>query len=70
MQTIKVGDMPLQNINPHVWRARTGSVMQDGFNVIIEKVAEKQKKINFCVSFFAFLIQTQDFVGEPTFPDG
>jgi ATP-binding cassette subfamily B protein len=29
--TVKVGDMPLQNINPHVWRARTGSVMQDGF---------------------------------------
>jgi ATP-binding cassette subfamily B protein len=29
--TIKVGGMPLQNINPHVWRARTGSVMQDGF---------------------------------------
>jgi ATP-binding cassette subfamily B protein len=29
--TVKVGGMPLQNINPHVWRARTGSVMQDGF---------------------------------------
>jgi len=28
---IKVGDNLLQNINPHVWRARTGSVMQDGF---------------------------------------
>ncbi|MDR0843629.1 MAG: ATP-binding cassette domain-containing protein, partial [Tannerella sp.] len=28
---IKVGDSLLQNINPHVWRARTGSVMQDGF---------------------------------------
>jgi ATP-binding cassette subfamily B protein len=28
---IKVGDTLLQNINPHVWRARTGSVMQDGF---------------------------------------
>jgi ATP-binding cassette subfamily B protein len=29
--SIKVGDCLLQNINPHVWRARTGSVMQDGF---------------------------------------
>ena len=28
---IKVGDIALQHINPHVWRARTGSVMQDGF---------------------------------------
>lgn len=28
---IKVGDIPLNNINPHTWRARTGSVMQDGF---------------------------------------
>ncbi len=29
--SIKVGKTPLQNINPHVWRAKTGSVMQDGF---------------------------------------
>jgi ATP-binding cassette subfamily B protein len=28
---IKLGDIALQMINPHVWRARTGSVMQDGF---------------------------------------
>jgi len=28
---IKIGDITLQHINPHVWRARTGSVMQDGF---------------------------------------
>ena len=28
---IKVGGIPLQNINPHVWRAHSGSVMQDGF---------------------------------------
>ena len=28
---IKVGDLLLKNINPHVWRARTGGVMQDGF---------------------------------------
>ena len=28
---IKVGDLLLKNINPHVWRARTGCVMQDGF---------------------------------------
>jgi len=28
---IKVGDLSLKNMNPHVWRAHTGCVMQDGF---------------------------------------
>lgn len=28
---IKIGKTPLQSINPHVWRAHSGSVMQDGF---------------------------------------
>lgn len=28
---IKIGDLSLKNMNPHVWRARTGYVMQDGF---------------------------------------
>ena len=28
---IKIGDIALQMINPHVWRACSGSVMQDGF---------------------------------------
>lgn len=28
---IKVGDLALKNMNPHVWRAHTGCVMQDGF---------------------------------------
>ena len=28
---IKVGELSLKNINPHVWRAHTGCVMQDGF---------------------------------------
>lgn len=28
---IKVGNLSLKNLNPHVWRARTGCVMQDGF---------------------------------------
>ena len=30
-RNIKVGDLSLKNMNPHVWRARTGCVMQDGF---------------------------------------
>lgn len=29
--SIKVGDLLLKNINPHVWRSHTGCVMQDGF---------------------------------------
>jgi ATP-binding cassette subfamily B protein len=28
---IKIGDIPLEDINPHVWRQKTGAVMQDGF---------------------------------------
>ena len=28
---IKVGKLPLQSINPHLWRQKTGAVMQDGF---------------------------------------
>jgi ATP-binding cassette subfamily B protein len=29
--TIKIGETGLQNINPHVWRAKTSAVLQDGF---------------------------------------
>ena len=29
--SIKVGETPLQMINPHLWRGKTGSVMQEGF---------------------------------------
>ncbi len=28
---IKIGDVDLKDINPHIWRAATGSVMQDSF---------------------------------------
>ena len=28
---IRLGDVPLREMNPHVWRAKTGAVMQDGF---------------------------------------
>ena len=36
---IKVGDDYLKNINPHLWRSVTGSVMQDGF-IFSETIAE------------------------------
>lgn len=36
---IKVGDAPLSLINPHLWRAKTGSVMQDGF-IFSETIAQ------------------------------
>lgn len=29
--TVKVGETPLNVINPHLWRSKSGSVMQDGF---------------------------------------
>jgi len=47
--TIKLGDIPLQNINPHVWRARTGSVMQDGFifsDTIAKNIAVSDEHID------------------------
>ena len=28
---IRLGDIPIENINPHLWRAKSGAVMQDGF---------------------------------------
>ena len=28
---VRIGDTSLRNLNPRVWRAKTGSVMQDGF---------------------------------------
>jgi ATP-binding cassette subfamily B protein len=36
---IKVDQLPLQNINPHIWRAKTGAVMQDGF-IFSETIAK------------------------------
>jgi ATP-binding cassette subfamily B protein len=29
--TVSVGNTPLNTLNPHVWRSKTGSVLQDGF---------------------------------------
>ena len=29
--SIKIGNMPLQQVNPHYWRSVVGSVLQDGF---------------------------------------
>jgi ATP-binding cassette subfamily B protein len=37
--TIKVGETPLNIINPHLWRSKTGSVMQDGF-IFSESIAQ------------------------------
>ena len=36
---ITVGEVPLENINPHLWRSCTGSVMQDGF-IFSESIAQ------------------------------
>lgn len=46
---IKIGDIALQNINPHVWRARIGSVMQDGFifsDTIAKNIAVSDENID------------------------
>ncbi len=37
--TIRVGETPLSVINPHLWRSKSGSVMQDGF-IFSETIAQ------------------------------
>ncbi|HZJ98769.1 MAG TPA: ATP-binding cassette domain-containing protein, partial [Tissierellaceae bacterium] len=37
--TIKIGETPLNIINPHFWRSKSGSVMQDGF-IFSESIAD------------------------------
>lgn len=37
--SIRVGNTPLNIINPHLWRSKTGSVMQDGF-IFSESIAK------------------------------
>lgn len=46
---IKVSDTPLQSINPHLWRAKTGAVMQDGFifsETIAQNIAVGEEQID------------------------
>lgn len=46
---IKIGGMPLNRINPHLWRDRTGSVMQDGFifsETIAQNIAVGEEQID------------------------
>lgn len=47
--SVKVGETPLKNINPHLWRAHTGSVMQDGFifsDTIAQNIAVGEEQID------------------------
>lgn len=37
--TIKIGETPINIINPHLWRSKSGSVMQDGF-IFSETIAQ------------------------------
>lgn len=46
---IKIGDLSLQNVNPHLWRSKTGSVMQDGFifsDTIANNIAAGQEIVD------------------------
>lgn len=46
---VKIGDLPLQTLNPHLWRSRTGSVMQDGFifsDTIANNIAAGQEIVD------------------------
>lgn len=47
--SISVGGVPLENINPHLWRQNTGAVMQDGFifsDTIANNIAISSDKID------------------------
>lgn len=46
---IMVGDVPLDSLNPHLWRSNTGAVMQDGFifsDTIANNIAVAADKID------------------------
>ena len=46
---VKVNETPLENINPHLWRAKTGAVMQDGFifsETIAQNIAVGEEQID------------------------
>lgn len=46
---VKVNDTPLESINPHLWRAKTGAVMQDGFifsETIAQNIAVGEEQID------------------------
>lgn len=47
--TIKIGEVPLCSINPHLWRSKTGSVMQEGFifsDTIANNIAISTEKLD------------------------
>lgn len=47
--SIKLGDLSLENINPHLWRSKSGAVMQDGFlfsDTIANNIAAGQEIID------------------------
>jgi ATP-binding cassette subfamily B protein len=46
---IKINDLSIDNINPHLWRQKTGAVMQDGFifsDTIANNIAVGEEIIN------------------------
>ncbi len=46
---INIGEVPLKNINPHLWRQKSGAVMQDGFifsDTIANNIAVGEETIN------------------------
>ena len=46
---IKIGETPLDVVNPHLWRAKSGSVMQDGFifsDTIANNIAVGEEQVD------------------------
>lgn len=63
---IKVGKHQLKTINPHLWRERTGAVMQDGFifsDSIVENIAVEVEDVDYDMLEKATKIANlQDFI--------
>lgn len=63
---ITVGETPLGLINPHLWRARTGSVMQDGFifsDTIANNIAVGDDEVNIALLRHAVTVANiRDFI--------
>ena len=48
--TLLIGDIPIHKINPHVWRSKTGSVMQDSYilsDTIARNIALGDKEVDY-----------------------
>lgn len=63
---IRLGDTPIAMINPHLWRAKSGAVMQDGFifsDTIANNIAVGAEQIDIeCLRHAVTVANIRDFI--------